>query len=292
MTATLRTWSRQHPLFAFVLLTFVLAWSVWLTVGLLAPAVTTALILPGAWAPTIAALALTALGDGRAGVRHLLRGLRRWRVAPQWYLVASLGPTLVALIALGLHRLLGGTGPSLAAVAARFGLPPDQAHLLVVLLPLIFLLTIVASGAIAEELGWRGYAQPRLQARLGPARAGLVIGVIWSLWHLPLFVVLPSATGDIPLGWFLPLVTGWGVLFGWLYNRTGGSTLLCILFHAGMNFVTGALGLVTVSGEPALMALFVGLMGIAALVTFVWLEQGDQPRDTHLTLERSRPPAG
>ncbi len=273
MKTAILTRTRKHPLLAFFLLTFVLAWSIWIAVGLLVPQVTTALILPGAWAPTIAALVLTGMRDGRAGVRTLLGSLRRWRVGVHWYLIAIFGPTIVALLAILIHVLLGGAAPPLEAIAARFGLPSAQTHLLFVLLPFIFLGTI-AGGAIAEELGWRGYAQPRLQASLSPARAGLVIGVIWSLWHLPLFVVLPSAAGDIPLGWFVPLVTGWGVLFGWLYNRTGGSTLLCILFYAGVNFVTGALGLVTVSGDRQLLTIFVVLMCATVPLTCLRVGRG------------------
>lgn len=90
------------------------------------------------------------------------------------------------------------------------------------------------------------------------------MGVLWALWHLPLFFVLPTATGNIPFGWYVPLVTACGVLFGWVYNRSGGSVLLSILLHAGINFVVGALGLV--NNDPQLLAIFVVLMCTAAVV--------------------------
>lgn len=257
-----RSLLRHHPIIAFFMLSYVFAWGVWIPVGILIPNPTTAFVVPGAWAPTAAAFVLTALLDGRAGMRALLRSVLRWRVALWWYLVAALGPTIVALTAIAVHVLLGGTVPSLATIAARFGLASEDSALLFALLPFIFIVTIFAGGAIAEELGWRGFAQPRLQARISPARAGVVIGVLWALWHLPLFFVLPTATGNIPFGWYVPLVTAFGVLFGWVYNRTSGSVLLSILLHAGINFVVG-LGLVNY--DPQLLVIFVALTCVAAL---------------------------
>jgi hypothetical protein len=261
---SLRSLFHRYPIVAFFVLSYVFAWSTWIGVGLFIPNATTALILPGAWAPTIAALIITALLDGRAGVRVLLRSVLRWRVALHWYLIAAFGPTMVALVAILGHVLLGGTAPSLATIAARFGLASEDAVLLFALMPFIFIGTIFAGGPIAEELGWRGFAQRRLQACIGPARAGVVIGLLWALWHLPLFFVLPLATGNIPFGWYVPLVTAFGVLFGWLYNHGGGSVLLCIILHTGINFVVGALGLV--NNDPQLLVIFVVLMCAAAVV--------------------------
>lgn len=275
---------KRHPITSYFLLSFLLAWAVWIPVGLFVPQAATAYILPGAWAPTISALVLTAVLDGRAGVRRLLRGVLKWRVAWYWYVVAILGPTLVVCAAILVHLLLGGTAPPLTAIAARFGLPAERVMLVLGLLPLVFVTTIFAGGPIAEELGWRGYAQPRLQAHVGPTFAGLVIGVLWGFWHLPLFFFLPSATGDTPLGWFVPLTTAWGVLFGWLYNQTDGSVLLCILFHAGINFVLGALGLV--SSSLQLLTIFTILMGVAALAV------GVRTRQTGLTELPAVQPSG
>lgn len=262
-----RSLIQRHPIVAFFVLSYLFAWGLWGPVGLFIPNATTVFVLAGAWAPTAAALIVTALLDGRAGVRAMLRSALRWRVALRWYVVAALGPTVVALLAILLHMLLGGMAPSLATIAARFGIAGEDATLVFALLPLIFIGTIFAGGPIAEEWGWRGFAQPRLQAHIGPTRAGVVIGVLWALWHLPLFFVLPSATGNIPFGWYVPAVTAFGALFGWLYNRTSGSVLLSILLHAGINFVIGALGLV--NGDPQLLAIFVALMCVAALAVGV-----------------------
>ncbi|MDQ5850686.1 MAG: hypothetical protein M3380_01185, partial [Chloroflexota bacterium] len=102
---------KRHPITSYFLLSYLLAWAVWIPVGLLVPKPVTALILPGAWAPTIAALVLTAVLEGRAGVRGLLRSVLKWRVAWYWYVVAILGPTVVVFAAILVHLLLGGTAP-------------------------------------------------------------------------------------------------------------------------------------------------------------------------------------
>lgn len=267
---------RSYPVISYFVLTFVIAWTLWISTGLLFAGSKTALILPGAWAPTIAALIITGCIEGRAGIRKLLSGLLRWRVGLKWYLFAVLGMTSIAIVAIVIHVVLGGSAPTIEAIGTRFGLPPERANFVFIMFPLIFLISVVAGGPIAEELGWRGFAQPRLQARIGTAPAGLVIGLIWSLWHIPLFYFLPEATGGIPAGWYIPLVTGLGVLFAWLYKQTDGSILLSILFHAGLNFGVGALGLITLTNSKQLLTIFVAIMCVISTLIFVKLRQGEK----------------
>jgi membrane protease YdiL (CAAX protease family) len=266
---------QRYPIVSYFILTFAIAWSIWIPVGLLVAEPSVAAILFGAWAPTIAAVSITAVTEGRSGLSKLLSGLLKWRVGTRWYLFAILGCMAVALFAIGIHVLLGGSAPTVEAVAARFDLPPERANSLFAMLPMIYVVTIFTGGPIAEELGWRGYAQARLQPRAGAAPAGVVIGFIWSLWHLPLFFFLPQATGDVPILYYIPLVTAWGVLFGWLYVRTYGSVLLCILFHAGVNFVLGALGLVAVTGSTRVLTVFVVLWSSIAVLVFLGMQRAD-----------------
>lgn len=224
------------------------------------------LTLPGAWVPTLAALLITLIIEGRSGVRSLLRGLLKWRVAAGFYAFAILGMLGLALLSVGLNVLLGGSVPEIEAAAARFGVPAEQAHLFIAFAPIIFIATIFAGGPIAEELGWRGFAQSRMQAQVGAGPAGLAIGFIWSLWHLPMFLYFPSAVGEMPIGYYIPLITAAGVLFAWLFNRTGGSVLLCILFHAGINFALGIVPLhrLTSGGHSLTILLF-----LTAVLAFV-----------------------
>ena len=253
-------------LLRFFGLSFLIAWGVFIPVGILAPE-KTFLVLPGAWAPTIAALLLTWLSGGRAEVRELLGGFKKWRVGFGYYLFAIFGMGAVVLLTIGVFTLLGGSIPSLGEIASRFGLPPDQASLLFAAAPLIYLTNIFVGGPIAEELGWRGYAQPRLQARIGAGQAGLVIGFVWSLWHLPAFFYFPSVVGGVPLVHYIPLITASGVLFAWLYNRTGGSVLLCVLFHAGINFWLG-IAAARLLEDPRFLSILVVVVGALAVVLF------------------------
>ncbi len=132
-------------------------------------------VLIGSFGPLVAAVAVTAQESGRAGLRTLLGRIVRWRVAPIWYGVALLGPVLIYLAAMALHVLLGGQPPDLSALIGA--LP------LVMVLAVYFL--IVAG--LGEEVGWRGYALPKLQARCGALLSSVILGVMWASWHLPLF---------------------------------------------------------------------------------------------------------
>ena len=267
---------RSNVVVIFFVGSFVLAWTWWALVRLLWTTPSTALILPGAWAPTIVAGFLIRRLEGRDGFRIWLTQLLRWRVKWYWYVIVIGGPSLAAALALGINVGLGGGNFDLTMITARFGLTDNQLPLLLALTPIIFLVTLVSGGPIAEELGWRGFAQPRLQAWVGAERAGLIIGILWSLWHLPLFLILPSAKGNIPLLWYIPLVSTWGILFAWIYNATGKSVLLCMLFHAGINFMLGALGLLTSPPSPLLFAIFTVVSALCAGVAWAWLIRGRQ----------------
>lgn len=258
----------RFPLTSYFALCFIIAWSVWIPAGIWASH-TTALVIPGAWAPTIAALLLTWRTGGRSTMRKLLSGLLRWRVKPRYYTFAIFSVLGVATLAVGIHILFGGSPPDVAAIAVQFGLPAEHTYLFIVISPFVFITTILVGGPIAEELGWRGYAQPRMQAQLGAGRAGLAIRFIWSLWHLPLFYYFPSAVAGLPLEYYVPLVTALGVPFAWLYNRTAGSVLLCILLPAGVNFALGVAGGTKLSGNRRLLTAFVGLMIILAFVMYL-----------------------
>jgi membrane protease YdiL (CAAX protease family) len=179
-----------------------------------------ALIVVGGWGPGLAAIAVTAWESGRSGVRELLGQFRRWRVRPIWYLAALLGPALLGLVALVLSALTGGPTPP------RWFSPP-RARLLS--------LTV---GPWGEELGWRGFAQPQLQQRIGAFWASLVVGTIWSVWHY--WPVLTPSGGHLSEFVSPDFLTWWAyelansVMIAGLYNRTGGSLPIAWAAHAGL----------------------------------------------------------
>jgi uncharacterized protein len=185
-----------------------------------------ALLTLGGIGPLPVALALVARESGWAGVRALLARTGRWRVGVGWYAVALLGPALVVLTAYLLSVVL-----ALATGDARPAAPPQSAWLSLPILGVVYLAL-----SYIEEIGWRGFAQPRLQRRLGALPASLVLGVIWGLWHLPQWFVPATGQADKwPFAVFFGYTMALSVAFGWLYNSTGGSVLLVILAHAATN---------------------------------------------------------
>jgi len=266
MTSSIRNLIGEHPVSAFFVLTFLIAWLIWIPTGLFAPDLLPALTLPGAWAPTLSAVLLTGILSGKAGIRQLLGRFLRWRVGFLWYIVTLFGIAAIGLTAIGLNTLFGGTAPSLS-------LPPGApSELWYAVIPVFFLVNFFLGGPLAEEFGWRGYALPRLQTQWGALRASLFIGVIWGLWHLP-FYLFPNAgsvVGNVPFVWFVLLTTSWSVLFAWIYNNTQESMLLPVLFHTAINTTLGTLGILQMAnGDLRPLQFNVALTWAAVIIVSV-----------------------
>jgi membrane protease YdiL (CAAX protease family) len=233
----------RHPASAFFLLTFAIAWAIWIPLGLFAPRYLLFGVVPGAWAPTIAAILITAVTEGKSGVRRFLGRVLKWRVGLAWYGVVLFGTAAIAYVAIGIGVLLGGHVPPLT-------LPPGVGHgAWPLVLPIAFLINIFVGGPLAEDIGWRGYILPKLRETMSALDASLLIGVVWVVWHLPMFWFPEgrSVVGGVPLLWFALMTIGWSVLMGWAYVNTG-SILMPVLFHASINTVLGTLG---VLGDPS-----------------------------------------
>ena len=197
--------------------------------------------------PTIAAVLAARREGGWAAVRETFRGFRAWRVHPIWWVLALALPTLVYVT----MRAVAALAPGLDAGGWIYlpERPENVAALFVV--------------PLCEEIGWRGYALPRLIARHGAHRATAILGVVWALWHVPMFV----GTGMAPLAIVAGLVM---ILFGnvvytWLYRRTGGSLLLAWLFHFGAHLQNPTLALPQNAVPLYLLAAGWALLAIAVL---------------------------
>src|SRR5919107_2775287 len=208
---------KRHQLVAFFVLAYALTWP-------LIPLVTVSPLwgFPALFGPALAAVIVAVLTDGRLGLRDLLGRLVRWRVGARWYAVALGLPMVLALTTAGLHLLLG------AQTSVDFGG-------LSVLNFVVFVLIV------GEELGWRGYALPRLLAQRSALAASLILGVLWGLWHLPTFFVPGAPQHGLPITAFLLLTVAYSVLFTWIYLHTVGSVLLATLFHGAINLSQGLL---------------------------------------------------
>jgi membrane protease YdiL (CAAX protease family) len=225
-SAPTTTTTRAFPLKYFVL-AFAFTWALWVPAALEARGLISPLPVPatflGAFGPMVAAIVVTALEGGRAGLRSLLSRIVRWRVAPVWYGVAILGPLVITLGAIALHVVLGGQPPSLGLM---IGALPT------LVITVVYMMITVALG---EEVGWRGYALPALQARYSALLSSLILGVLWALWHLPVFFNPETLYSNLPFSLWLAYAVPLAVIITWLFNSAGGSVLMAIVFHAVIN---------------------------------------------------------
>jgi uncharacterized protein len=172
------------------------------------------LLLLGAGAPSITAFVLSAAHDGWAGVRRLGRAGTRWRVNIGWYLAILVIPGLA----------YGGSW----AVSSATGVST-------VFNPLVPALISGLLAGLLEEFGWSGFVFPALQARFGFLRAGVAVGVIMAVWHLPFFLLPGTKQSASSFAMFLVTLIVARVVYGWVYSGSGGSVLLVILLHASGN---------------------------------------------------------
>ncbi|MEO6222855.1 MAG: CPBP family intramembrane glutamic endopeptidase [Vicinamibacterales bacterium] len=208
---------------AFVVLTFALSWSLWFLSGVTSPAgPNTPLFLLGVFSPGIVALALTGRSGGRTAVVALLRRLVDWEVSARWYLFAVSYMVVIKLTAAVVHRVAWGAWPV-------FGQEPF------VLMIAATVGSIVMGGQAGEELGWRGFALPRLADRFGLGPASILLGVVWALWHLPLFFAPAGDTFHQSFPLYLLQVVALSVTMAWLYSHTRGSLVPLMLLHAAVN---------------------------------------------------------
>jgi membrane protease YdiL (CAAX protease family) len=260
MIVSFSNWLKQNPVPAFFVLTFVIAWSIWLPLGIFAPD-NVFLTLPGAWAPTISAIILIGLLEGRVGVKRFLKKVLHWRVEFQWYLVVLFGVAVIAYLAIDVGMLFGISAPE---ISLPNGLPREA---LLGALPVIFLVNIFLGGPLAEDIGWRGYILPKMRERMSALNASLIIGVVWAFWHLPYFIfpAWQGAVGNVPFFWFALLTMSWSVLFAWVYVNTD-SILMPVLFHAAINTTLGTLGVLGQSNGE--------LMPLILNTIFTWIAVG------------------
>ncbi len=243
------------PLAAYYLLACALSWTAWLPLllwerHLLAHQPSQYWHLAGGVGPAVAAIIVSRVYGGSDELRRLLRRAAAWRVPAIWHLIAWLSPLV----------LFGVAAAALTVAGVRwdlttFGRSLEYPHLPVA----AYWLASIAFYGFGEELGWRGYALPRLQAGRSALGATLVLSLAWALWHLPLFGFAPglSRMGGVEVvGWLFSIFTG-AILFTWLFNSTGGSVMVAAVFH-------GMMDVAFVSPAPPPLSSVVG-----ALVT-VW----------------------
>ena len=210
---------------AFTMLAIGLSWAIWL------PLAWSGSDSPikdlGSFGPAVAALIVVMVRRGRR--KAWLSGLRNWRVPLRWYALVLAGPVVVCAAVVVVAMVLGATG-------LRFN-DPTELYLVVP----VFFVVLVLGGPLGEEPGWRGLLLPTLTERTSFPVAGLVVGVVWASWHLPLFLIPGTPQAELPVAAYLALTVALGVIYGSLAQHTRGSVPVAILLHTSSNTSAGLL---------------------------------------------------
>jgi len=255
---------KRHSLVIGILLMFALTWPIDLANSEVLPIKFPFLVyLFLGWGFVFASVIMTGLTLGKDAVITLLKRFLIWRVGWKWYLAPFLLAPALIVGGVYLNAALTGVPPDFSTVMAYkiFG---KSAYLPLFILP-FFMVDFIANG---EEIGWRGYVLPRLQAKYGALTSALILGVIWGFWHLPKYL---THWDTVSFAWFMAHTTIVSVLYTWLYNGTKGSLLLVTLFHAASN-ATGVfmpMANTVSSGNMGAYVIFILLEMAAAIIIVI-----------------------
>lgn len=251
---------RVHPprgLASFFIIAFTFSWLIWWVGPLInpEPSATLALVIAGSFGPGAAATAVTAALEGRRGLKGLFGR----------YLPGRQGGKRPYLVSGGIFLVLLGSGG--IAVAAGMPLLPEGLSQGLLALPGTILLIALAGGG-NEELGWRGFALPRLQAAMPPVASNVMLGMVWALWHAPLWSMATSqSTTSFPI--YVVFVVGITIVLGFVFNLADGGLLAVVIAHTAVNAAGGlkASALGGVHQVPDLIAIAVIALVILIVTT-------------------------
>ncbi|HEU5099255.1 MAG TPA: type II CAAX endopeptidase family protein [Roseiflexaceae bacterium] len=230
-------WIARHPLVAYFGLAYVISWAFEIPLaaakqGWIQFPVPFAIHYLASFGPMLAALITAGMLEGRSGLRALFSGLLKWRVGLGWWLFSAFSPVVLFALSVLAMRTMGGAWPNLSLLGQVDYLP----YLGIVGAVLLWLLTY----GLGEEIGWRGFALPRLQKQHSALTASLILSVFWAFWHTPAFLyrdvyMAMGLAAGLPM--LLISVAAAAIIFTWIYNSTGGSLLMVVLFHAMFDFL-------------------------------------------------------
>ena len=228
------TVSRRSAILSYTVLVYVLPLPVMLLRYFDLPFIP--LLTYASWTPNIAAfLVIGLILREKGGIRKLLSGWGKWRAGALWY-VAAISPLFVSFLAAGIFLIFGQAIRS-----------PEKP----VLTPLLIsFVTSLITGAMGEELGWRGFLLPRLRERFNALISSLIVGAVWAVWHLPLWFLPGYGWDAIPYWTFALSAVSTSVLFTWVLKNTGGSLVMASIIHLMMNFGMGVVGILGLIPSP------------------------------------------
>ena len=243
---------KSYPLAIYFILAFVISWgAIFISVGPRGFPVTEdqlpVLIIAMLLGPSLAGIMTAGLTSGKQGIRDLFIGLLRWRVNIRWYTVALLtAPLSTAVVLLVLSRFS-------SSFFTAFSTSEDKITLVIMW---IFSGLLVG---LFEELGWTGFAIPRMRNKYGIFTTGLLVGLLWGAWHFLVNLEADTFSGALPLALLIARLFTWlpayRVLMVWVYDRTE-SQFIVTLMHVSLVATTGILDPV-IEGENLLIFLLV-----------------------------------
>ena len=223
-------------------------------------------VLLGGSAPSLSGIYLTWRDGGRAGLRNLWRRVTQFHIGWRWYLAILLVPFLLR-------------GSQFLFYVGRGGeMLPGALPSRIVADPLTVLLLIAQAfliGPLMEELGWRGYALDHLLSKWNALTSSVILGVLWGLWHLPLFFLTGSSFSEVePLGLaitaFIIAIVPLTVLYTWLHNNTARSVWTALLFHTTNRLASETLGSLISPGRADYVVEMVAAILMGAIVVTIW----------------------
>jgi membrane protease YdiL (CAAX protease family) len=258
-------WVKEHQGIVFFVITFAITWgigafAIFLPVQFRALfgeiSDTHPLYYIAVAAPTISASLLTLAWEGWHGLGDLFKRLLRWRFGIHWYALVLIGLPVFGWL---ITRLTGSS-------------PLKDVSTPALLFTLLFNLLI--TGPLGEELGWRGYALPRLFERFSPIKASLILGLVWGTWHLPSFYVSTMVQAGLSLPLFLLNAICLSILASWLFMNTGGSVLITVLLHYMANFCVSVLGVPIPAFTALMLAAVILVVALDKKVSWFWEPSG------------------
>ena len=233
-------------LWAYFILAYLLSWLVGVPLALayqgiipvLLPTWTHYLVPFG---PLLSALIITGISQGLPGLKELFGRIFKWSCL-KWWLIAF-SPLIIGYVVIKILNSITGSAIVLSDLGVVKYLPP---------LGVKALLLWICTFGLGEEIGWRGFALPRLQKDRSALAATLILTAVWALWHLPQFFYLFDPS--IAVGWIISLFAG-AVVLTWLYNSAPDSILMVAIWHGCFNFITASI--TDISVLPVVMSTIV-----------------------------------
>lgn len=243
----------------FLLVTFTWTWLFWLP-SVLSPTepsnpVLFALFIIGGYGPLLGAFLLTFINERKSGVKFLWKRFWSVKIEKKWLLITFLLIPSLYILSSVIGIWFQGDPPTLEWVSQPWVI-------------IGYIITAFFAGGFPEEFGWRGYLLDRFQGRGNIIISSLIIGIIWGLWHLPVWL-MPDETHTMGIFNYLLFildVTFTSILFTWLCNSTNGSIFIAVMLHTMLNFTSFLIVLSRLGEEIYLILKFI--FGILVIVIF------------------------